>query len=88
MSESGIDYTIETNGRLYKSECNLWPTLYSHNADVEVVSTTSVREFRIAKSAFDNLASTITIGYVDLTKCWTQTSQLPTSGKMPSYSLN
>jgi hypothetical protein len=88
MADTGIEYLAERGGHLYTvSGDNSWPSTYV--ASIDSFESSSVREVRILKSYITNLASTISIGYIDMNADWDVVAQLPASGgTMASFNLN
>ena len=87
-TSSGADYMIE-DGELYKSTANGtgWNWSYKGTTGIDFVKNSSVVELSIEKSKI-NPNSVITIGAADLNNSWNIISRIPSSGAMPTYTLN
>lgn len=76
FSSSGADYYIEDgNVAVYTGSGTDW-SWSSVGSATHSMSGSTVREVRVAKSLISNLASTITVGFVDINSSWTPVSTL------------
>ncbi|OGO81702.1 MAG: hypothetical protein A2Y21_11355 [Clostridiales bacterium GWC2_40_7] len=86
-TSTGLDYLVE-NGTLYESTSRSWGWNSLGTTNVSTSKNSSVCEIRIARSALSNLASTIKVGYKDIDGSWNLVCRLPSTGALPSYTLN
>ncbi len=87
-SSSGADYMIENN-ELYKSTGNNagWNWSYQGTAGILYAKNSNVVEISIEKTKI-NPSSTISISASDLNSSWNNTSNIPSSGGLPSFTLS
>ena len=76
FTNDGFEYMLE-NGTLYKSKSTSWSWTNKGTTGVTVSKSSTVTEVRIARSSLGTLASSITIGYVDINSSWATVSRIP-----------